>query len=180
MGTHLVSVGNLVSGSRGGGNDTTLLATIVSIDPIYLNFDMSEADYLDFERGRASQKAALANKVDIALADENRFESSWNFEFPRQSPRPFKRHHQRCGMRAERWFRSARSLRSRKGPRPTVCPDITSIPLPKSWVNPLREFRRERRSSVSKNSPERLFLQELRSSGRISRTSKQRRGFRRW
>jgi RND family efflux transporter MFP subunit len=37
MGTHLVSVGNLVSGNRGGGSSTTLLATIVSIDPIYLN-----------------------------------------------------------------------------------------------------------------------------------------------
>ena len=33
MGTHLVSVGNLVSGNRGGGSSTTLLATVVSIDP---------------------------------------------------------------------------------------------------------------------------------------------------
>src|SRR5215469_4071859 len=73
MGTHLVSIGNLVSGNRGGGGSTTLLATIVSIDPIYLNFDMSESDYLNFERDRASHKSALANKVDIALSDENRF-----------------------------------------------------------------------------------------------------------
>ena len=73
MGAHLVSVGNLVSGNRGGGSSTTLLATIVSIDPIYLNFDMSEGDYLNFQRDRASHKGALANKVDIALSDENRF-----------------------------------------------------------------------------------------------------------
>lgn len=73
MGTHLVSVGNLVSGNRGGGSSTTLLATIVSIDPIYLNFDMSEGDYLNFQRDRASHKSALANKVDIALSDENQF-----------------------------------------------------------------------------------------------------------
>jgi RND family efflux transporter MFP subunit len=73
MGTHLVSVGNLVSGNRGGGSSTTLLATIVSIDPIYLNFDMSEGDYLNFQRDRASHKSALTNKVDIALSDENQF-----------------------------------------------------------------------------------------------------------
>jgi RND family efflux transporter MFP subunit len=73
MGTHLVSVGNLVSGNRGGGSSTTLLATIVSIDPIYLNFDMSEGDYLNFQRDRTSQKSALANKVDIALSDEHQF-----------------------------------------------------------------------------------------------------------
>ena len=73
MGSHLVSVGNLVSGNRGGGSSTTLLATIVSIDPIYLNFDMSEADYLAFQRDRASRKTPLANQVDIALSDEHRF-----------------------------------------------------------------------------------------------------------
>jgi membrane fusion protein, multidrug efflux system len=44
IGSHLVSVGNLISGSRAGTSPTTLLATLVSIDPIYLNFDMSEAD----------------------------------------------------------------------------------------------------------------------------------------
>ncbi|WP_263377374.1 efflux RND transporter periplasmic adaptor subunit [Granulicella paludicola] len=73
MGTHLVSVGNLVSGNRVGGSSTTLLATIVSISPIYLNFDMSEGDYLNFERERTSHRSTLDNKVDIALSDESRF-----------------------------------------------------------------------------------------------------------
>jgi RND family efflux transporter MFP subunit len=73
IGTHLVSVGNLVLGNRGGGNTTTLLATMVSLDPIYFNFDMSEADYLSFERERATRKTALANKVEVSLTDENRF-----------------------------------------------------------------------------------------------------------
>lgn len=73
IGTHLVSIGNLISGNRGGGNATTLLAVVVSLDPIYLNFDMSEADYLNFERERASHRAALANKVEVSLGDENRF-----------------------------------------------------------------------------------------------------------
>jgi RND family efflux transporter MFP subunit len=73
VGGHLVSVGNLVSGNRGGGSSTTLLATIVSINPIYLNFDMSEGDYLNFQRDRSSHKSALADKVDIALSDEHQF-----------------------------------------------------------------------------------------------------------
>ena len=73
IGTHLVSVGNLILGNRGGGNTTTLLATIVSFDPIYFNFDMSEADYLNFERERISRKTGLANDIDISLSDENRF-----------------------------------------------------------------------------------------------------------
>src|SRR5882724_6181332 len=42
IGNHQVSVGNLVAGSRGGISPTTLLTTLVSLDPIYLDFDMSE------------------------------------------------------------------------------------------------------------------------------------------
>ena len=62
IGAHQVSAGNLVSGSRGGAGPTTLLATIVSLDPIYLDFDMSEADYLAWQRrtirlARASRTA---------------------------------------------------------------------------------------------------------------------------
>src|SRR6516162_7485922 len=44
IGTHLVSVGNLIAGSRAATSPTTLLAAIVSLDPVYLDFDMSEAD----------------------------------------------------------------------------------------------------------------------------------------
>src|SRR6266851_2862929 len=72
IGSHLVSVGNLVSGSRAGSSPTTLLATIVSIDPIYLNFDMSEADYMAFLRDRQEQKGPLADKVEVSLSDEAR------------------------------------------------------------------------------------------------------------
>jgi RND family efflux transporter MFP subunit len=73
IGAHLVSVGNLVAGSRAGTSPTTLLATLVSIDPIYLNFDMSEADYMTFQRERQQQKGPLADKVQISLADETGF-----------------------------------------------------------------------------------------------------------
>jgi multidrug efflux pump subunit AcrA (membrane-fusion protein) len=48
MGTHLVSVGNLIAGSRTATSPTTLLATLVSLDPIYLDFDMSESDFLTY------------------------------------------------------------------------------------------------------------------------------------
>src|SRR5580693_10162256 len=73
IGTHLVSVGNLIAGSRAASSPTTLLATLVSIDPIYLNFDMSESDYLAFSREHAKQKGALADKVEVALGDETEF-----------------------------------------------------------------------------------------------------------
>lgn len=81
MGTHLVSVGNLVSGNRGGGNSTTLLATILSVDPIYLNFDMSEVDFLSFQRERASRRSDLRNQVDISLSDETRFRRQGTLNF---------------------------------------------------------------------------------------------------
>ncbi|MGF6505838.1 efflux RND transporter periplasmic adaptor subunit [Paraburkholderia sp. 32] len=66
MGTHLVSVGNLISGSRAASSPTTLLATIVSLDPIYLNFDISENDYATFQQTREQQKGPLADLVNLS------------------------------------------------------------------------------------------------------------------
>ncbi len=81
IGTHLVSVGSLIAGSRAATSPTTLLATLVSTGPIYLNFDMSESDYLAFSREHAKQKGALADKVEVALSDET--------DFPRQGTLDF-------------------------------------------------------------------------------------------
>src|SRR6267378_5651312 len=81
IGSHLVSVGNLVAGSRAGTSPTTLLATLVSVDPIYLNFDMSEADYMTFQRERQQQKGPLADKVQISLADEKGFTHEGTLDF---------------------------------------------------------------------------------------------------
>ena len=81
IGSHQVSVGNLISGSRAGTSATTLLATIVSLDTIYLNFDMSEADYLAFQRERASQPGPLADKVKIALTGEEEFDRRGKLDF---------------------------------------------------------------------------------------------------
>jgi RND family efflux transporter MFP subunit len=81
IGTHLVSVGNLVAGSRAATSPTTLLATLVSIDPIYLNFDMSEADYMTFQRERQQQKGPLADKVQVSLSDEKGFTREGTLDF---------------------------------------------------------------------------------------------------
>lgn len=81
VGTHQVSAGNLIAGSRAGGDSSTLLTTIVSMDPIYLNFDMSEADYMAFSRQRADKQAAVTNKVNISLSDEKNFEREGTLTF---------------------------------------------------------------------------------------------------
>ena len=81
IGSHLISVGNLIAGSRAASSPTTLLATLVSIDAIYLNFDMSEADYMTFLRERQQQKGPLADKVQISLADETGFTREGTLDF---------------------------------------------------------------------------------------------------
>jgi membrane fusion protein, multidrug efflux system len=81
IGSHLVSVGNLISGSRAGTSPTTLLATLVSTDSIYLNFDMSEADYMRFLRDRQKQNGPLAEKVQVSLCDEMAFTHEGTLDF---------------------------------------------------------------------------------------------------
>jgi membrane fusion protein, multidrug efflux system len=81
IGNHLVSVGNLIAGSRAGTSPTTLLATLVSLDPIHLDFDMSESDFLAFSRERARLNGELADKVEIALSDETQFARQGMLDF---------------------------------------------------------------------------------------------------
>ncbi len=69
IGARLISPGNLVT--AGGGNTPgTLLSTVVSLDPLYLSFDMSEADFLTFQRTR---QGATDLPVDIRLMDETKW-----------------------------------------------------------------------------------------------------------
>ena len=68
---HEVSLGNLIMGGDGG--QTTLLTTIVSLDPIRLVFDMSESDYLAYQRREAEGKMASKREglpVEAHLMDE--------------------------------------------------------------------------------------------------------------
>lgn len=81
MGSHLVSVGNLVSGSRAGAGSTTLLATLVSLNPIYLDFDMGESDYLAFEHERKKEKGLLADSIDASLSDESGYDHHGTLNF---------------------------------------------------------------------------------------------------
>ena len=70
---HLVSVGNLVQGADGGA---TVLTSIVSLDPIYIYFDMDEATYLKYNKlwfeGRRPSSRDTANPVQVSLAGETK------------------------------------------------------------------------------------------------------------
>jgi membrane fusion protein, multidrug efflux system len=71
---HLVSIGNLVQGSDNGAS--TLLTSIVSLDPIYIYFDVDEATYLNnnklwFEGKRPSSRDT-PNPVEVALTGETK------------------------------------------------------------------------------------------------------------
>ena len=81
IGTHLVSVGNLIAGSRAATTPTTLLGTMVSLDPIWLDFDMSESDFLAYSRDRVRAKERAADKIEIALSDETRFARLGKLDF---------------------------------------------------------------------------------------------------
>jgi len=79
IGRHLESVGNLVSGSRGGAGPTTRLATIVSLDPIHLDFDMSEADYRAWQR--ANPRASPHADVTVSLDGDGSFDHHATLDF---------------------------------------------------------------------------------------------------
>jgi membrane fusion protein, multidrug efflux system len=81
IGARQVSIGSLVAGSRAAVSPTTLLATLVSLDPIYLDFDMSESDFLTFSRERTKHGGPLADKVVIGLSDENNFSREGMLDF---------------------------------------------------------------------------------------------------
>jgi len=72
---HLVSIGNLVSGSDNGGG-ATLLTSIVSLDPIYIYFDMDEATYLKNNRlwfeGKRPSSRDTPNPVQVTLIGETK------------------------------------------------------------------------------------------------------------
>jgi multidrug efflux system membrane fusion protein len=79
IGAHLVSIGSLVSGSRGGTSPTTTLATIVSLDPVHLDFDMSESDYIAYQQ--AQHGAAPHDAVAISLDGDGRFDRHGTLDF---------------------------------------------------------------------------------------------------
>ena len=81
MGTHLVSVGNLIGGSRTATSPTTLLATLVSLDPIYLDFDMSESDFVTYSKYRKHLKGPHEQQVEVAVGDDKQHTRNGVFDF---------------------------------------------------------------------------------------------------
>src|SRR5580700_417336 len=83
IGDRRVAVGNLVTGGPGG--NTTLLATIVSVDPIRFEFSFDEASYLRYVRfATASNDVASAHgnvPVTLKLIDENDFSHTGKIDF---------------------------------------------------------------------------------------------------
>jgi RND family efflux transporter MFP subunit len=78
----LVTVGNLVSGGTEG---STLLTTIVSLDPIYVYFTADERAYLRYTRlarsGSRPSSRDEANPVKLQLADEKDSEHEGHMDF---------------------------------------------------------------------------------------------------
>ena len=78
----LVSEGNYLTGGSGSG---TLLTTIVSIDPIYFYFDVSEADFLKYQRLGSVMMQPVAHiaevPVELALQGDEGFPSKGKMSF---------------------------------------------------------------------------------------------------
>ena len=67
---HLVTPGNLVQGSDGA---STLLTSIVSLDPIYIYFDVDEATYLTEQPALVRRQAAeFARYAESGAGDADR------------------------------------------------------------------------------------------------------------
>jgi RND family efflux transporter MFP subunit len=85
IGDRRVSTGNLVTGGTSG--NTTLLATIVSQDPIHFEFTFDEASYLRYER-MAKEGTDIASRgrgpgvdVSLKLIDEKDFDHTGRMDF---------------------------------------------------------------------------------------------------
>ena len=82
IGDRRVSPGNLVAGGTSGS--PTLLATIVSVDPIRFEFTMDEASYIRYVRsanGEPKVGANLSVPVTLKLIDEQEFKHEGHITF---------------------------------------------------------------------------------------------------
>jgi len=83
IGDRRVAPGNLVTGGTSG--NTTLLATIVTSDPIQFEFTFDEASFLRYERiamtGKDVASRSAGMKVSLKLIDENDFDHEGRMDF---------------------------------------------------------------------------------------------------
>ena len=77
-----VDVGNLISG---GTSDSTLLTTIVSLDPIEFEIEASEAEFLRYTRldtaGTRRSSRDVPNRIEAQLIDETEWVHKGNMTF---------------------------------------------------------------------------------------------------
>ncbi|MGV1014819.1 MAG: efflux RND transporter periplasmic adaptor subunit, partial [Methyloceanibacter sp.] len=80
VGRHEVSVGNLIMGGTGGS--TTLLTTIVSLDPIWLMFNVSEGDGMTYKRltARGEVKSVRDAGDPVGVQGQLMDEKEWTLE----------------------------------------------------------------------------------------------------
>jgi RND family efflux transporter MFP subunit len=76
VGRHEVSVGNLIVGGT-GAPETTLLTTVVSLDPIWLTFNVSEGDAMTYKRLIQKGELESARTADIAVQGQLIDETDW-------------------------------------------------------------------------------------------------------
>lgn len=79
---NLVDLGNLVQGSEG---NSTILTSIVTLDPIYISFDIDEATYLKYNKlwfeGKRPSSRDNPNPVEVALTGETKPSHSGTVNF---------------------------------------------------------------------------------------------------
>lgn len=68
-----VDIGNLV-----GQNESTLLATVSTVDPVYVSFSISESDYIRAQRNK-EMKEEREREIKMILADGSEYEHSGSF-----------------------------------------------------------------------------------------------------
>ncbi|MDJ0512585.1 MAG: efflux RND transporter periplasmic adaptor subunit [Methyloceanibacter sp.] len=76
VGRHEVSVGNLIVGGT-GAPETTLLTTLVSLDPIWLTFNVSEGDAMIYKRLIQKGELQSARTSDISVEGQLIDETDW-------------------------------------------------------------------------------------------------------
>jgi membrane fusion protein (multidrug efflux system) len=79
IGLYEVEIGGLAASGQ------TVLATVSTLDPVYINFSITEADYIRFVRGSGSGEAAWkqahASPFTILLPDGTSYEHPGTFDF---------------------------------------------------------------------------------------------------
>ena len=92
---HLVSVGELV-----GASSPTQLATIVQLDPIWVNFNVNEQDVLRI-RAEARRRGMTADElrqlpVEVGLQTETGYPHKGKLDYAVADAQPVDRHARRC------------------------------------------------------------------------------------